>query len=81
VASIDVSRADAQKLSQREIIIVFNYDSDKLVFLRLPSNGWKTPLNRFFLIPNELLSHQVVDMRLPNTAYVTALKDSKGERR
>lgn len=75
VASIDVSRAHDLRLGHREIIIVFNSLSDKLVFLRLPADEWRTPLNRFFLIPEDLLTQKVVDMRLPNTAYI-----SRGDR-
>lgn len=81
LARIDVSRAHTPQLSHREIILVFNSDSDKLVFLRLPSNAWRRALKQFFKLPHDQLPDKVIDMRLPNAAYVTTLKESKGDKR
>lgn len=77
---IDVSRSEHPRISRREIIVVFNLESDKFVFLRLPAGDWATQLNRFYLIPTETISQKVIDMRLPNTAYVTTLKDNTNDK-
>lgn len=71
--SIDVSRAFSDKLSRREIIMVFHADAGKITFLRLPTENWKVALAQFFLIPKEQLSQKIVDMRLSNTAYLSSV--------
>lgn len=82
VRRIDLTRFDTPRLSRREIILVFNCESDKLVFLRLSTRDWKRGLDQFLKVPSEIFSQQVFDMRLPNVAYVTPIKEEpKGVQR
>ncbi len=69
---IDLSRIDRPKLSQRELIFVFQTDSDAMVYLRLPVNDWKDRLTLVEKIPSDYLTDKVVDLRLPSTAYVSS---------
>jgi hypothetical protein len=71
LSRIDLSRADRARISQREMIFVFNTDSDMFLYLRLPVGEWRERMALFLKIPPEHLTSGVIDLRLPLTAYVS----------
>lgn len=81
VKRVDLTRSDHPRLSRREIIVVFNSDSDKFVYLRLSVRDWRSALTQFFQIPEKFLTQQVIDMRLPQVAYATPIKEEKENKR